>query len=112
MRGSPKIRMPTVIVSTLNHALCTCLLWIDWVLSRPYNEAFGATCLATFFMLSSYFGCALIFARVTRALCSESCWHHDRLHLPVSATPNGRKRMRRRNGRRNGRKRRKEEEME
>src|SRR6218665_3594473 len=87
MRGSPKIRMPTVIVSTLNHALCTCLLWIDWVLSRPYNEAFRASCLATFFMLSSdldHAWHALIFARVTLALRSESCWHHDSLRLPVS----------------------------
>src|SRR6218665_788606 len=44
----------------------------------------------------------------TRALCIETCWHHDRLRLPVSVTPNGRKRK----GRRNGRKRWKEEEME
>src|SRR6218665_420925 len=107
MRGSPKIRMPTVIVSTLNHTLCTCLLWIDWVLSRPYNEAFRASYLVAFFMVSSDFGRtwpARMFATATRSLWSESCWHHDRLRLPVfvflSATPHGRKWKSRRNGRR------------
>jgi len=38
-------------------------------------------------MLSSDIGCAWparMFARVTRGPCSESCWHHDRLRLPVS----------------------------
>ena len=50
-------------------------------------------------------------ARVTDALCIETCWHHDRLRLPVSAILNGRKGKRRR-ARRNGRKRRKEEAEE
>src|SRR6218665_3916744 len=54
---------------------------------QTYNEAFRASCLATFFMLSSdldHAWHALIFARVTLALRSESCWHHDSLRLPVS----------------------------
>ena len=109
--------------SICRYIFCTCLLRVNWFLSRSYNEAFRASCLATFFTLSSDLGCAwnvLMFAMATRALSSESYWHADimtSVSIPpclsgcMSATPNGRQRKRSRNGRRrNGRKRRKEEE--
>src|SRR6218665_2694887 len=63
--------MPT---SICRYLFCTCLLRTDWFLTRSYNEAFRASCLATFLMLNSDFGYALIFAMVIRALRSETCW--------------------------------------
>src|SRR6218665_6822 len=64
--------------SICRYILCTCLLRVDWFLSRSYNEAFRVSCLAKLFMLSSDFGCAwhaLMFAMATRDLRSEICWH-------------------------------------
>src|SRR6218665_3036657 len=89
----------TIIVSTLKRALCTCLLRRERFLSTWHILAVGTIYLVAFFMICSDLVCARharMLARVTGALCIETCWHYDRLRLSVPATPNGRKRKRKR----------------